>query len=436
MTRLVDPCHIGTLTLRNRLYRAPVLEGAGRSQDPAAEYARHFVPNAEAGVGLIVQGNTIVTAEGRTSPGMSAVSGRDSLHALRPMTDAVHAAGARIVVQLGHGGLFALEAWHRTYKAARTAPPIAPSPPPRWLRPLYGGVHVPTTGELGAMARRVGVVASWAREAGYDGVQLAGANAKLLHQILSRTYNRRKDRYGGDVEGRTTFLREAREAIAAEAGADFPVLLKYTAVELGWLGGGITLEEGVAIARIAERSGFAAVTPAATGVLPDTALCRGAFPAEAWKNPRLERDLLEATGSRAGRIGMRLTMAVAARRYPFSPVWNRDVFGAVKRAVSIPVFAVGGIRTAAEAASILEAGEADLIGIGRPFYAEPDLPRRFLAPDPAPAACESCNRCIVAQMLGMKGVCYNPRIHAKVAAEDRRGEALRSTRAVIAARAS
>mgnify|MGYP001089618597 CR=1 FL=1 len=108
-------------------------------------------------------------------------------------------------------------------------------------------------------------------------------------------------------------------------------------------------------------------------------------------------------------------MYLAARKYPFTPVWNRAVFGAVKAVVGIPVFAVGGIRTAREASEILARGDADMIGVGRPFYAEPDLARRFLAEAGLPltttTACESCNRCIVPQMLGMPGVCYNPGIH-------------------------
>jgi 2,4-dienoyl-CoA reductase-like NADH-dependent reductase (Old Yellow Enzyme family) len=72
------------------------------------------------------------------------------------------------------------------------------------------------------------------------------------------------------------------------------------------------------------------------------------------------------------------------------------------------VFAVGGIRTADEVHSILDAGDADMVGIGRPFYAEPDLAKRILDGDPGPRVCRNSNRCVPAQMLGMKGVCYNP----------------------------
>jgi 2,4-dienoyl-CoA reductase-like NADH-dependent reductase (Old Yellow Enzyme family) len=74
----------------------------------------------------------------------------------------------------------------------------------------------------------------------------------------------------------------------------------------------------------------------------------------------------------------------------------------------VPVLAVGGIRTAEEARAVLAAGDADLVGIGRPFYAEPDLARRILAAEPGPGRCRNSNRCVPAQMLGMKGICYNP----------------------------
>jgi 2,4-dienoyl-CoA reductase-like NADH-dependent reductase (Old Yellow Enzyme family) len=102
-----------------------------------------------------------------------------------------------------------------------------------------------------------------------------------------------------------------------------------------------------------------------------------------------------------------------ARRAQFEPVWNRDLFRAVHRTANIPVFAVGGIRSAGEARAIVEGGEADFVGIGRPFYAEPDLPARVLADDPGPRLCQNSNRCVPAQLLGMKGACYNPEVRKR-----------------------
>ena len=122
----------GTTTVRNRLYRAPVLEGAGDGPECAARYAKAFVPNAEAGVGLIIQGSACIYPEGRTSPGMTRVDTRERVMRLAPMVDEVHAAGAAIWLQAGHGGLYAMEGWHEPYASERTGPLLLASP----LRPM------------------------------------------------------------------------------------------------------------------------------------------------------------------------------------------------------------------------------------------------------------------------------------------------------------
>jgi 2,4-dienoyl-CoA reductase-like NADH-dependent reductase (Old Yellow Enzyme family) len=102
---------------------------------------------------------------------------------------------------------------------------------------------------------------------------------------------------------------------------------------------------------------------------------------------------------------------VGGWRNPFAPVWNRHLFAAAKLRVGIPVFAVGGIRSAHEVNEILNGAQADMVGIGRPFYAEADLGARLLGDDVAAhARCENSNLCVPAQMLGMKGVCYNPAV--------------------------
>jgi 2,4-dienoyl-CoA reductase-like NADH-dependent reductase (Old Yellow Enzyme family) len=121
--------------------------------------------------------------------------------------------------------------------------------------------------------------------------------------------------------------------------------------------------------------------------------------------------LRRAAPHRSRRASLRFGYWWAGKRAPFKPLWNRDLFAAVKREVSIPVFAVGGIRTAVEVNDGLDAGDADMVGIGRPFYAEPDLAARILAGDVHGRLCRNSNRCVPAQMLGMPGACYNPATH-------------------------
>lgn len=204
---------------------------------------------------------------------MTLVHSRDRMLRLAPMVEAVHAEGAAIWIQVGHGGLFAMEAWHEPYASRRAGPLLAPSPPRWWLGPVFrrAPVHEMTTDEVHALC---------CEEWGYD-----------------------------------------------------------------------------------------SVTPVEVSVFPDTTLSRGGIPSSIWRNraiaerfriaaPRaLERRVIEA-GYLAGGVTA-----------PFRPVWNRSRFQAVKRLVSIPVMAVGGIRTAAEVNDIVDSGDADMVGIGRPAVA-------------------------------------------------------------------
>jgi 2,4-dienoyl-CoA reductase-like NADH-dependent reductase (Old Yellow Enzyme family) len=333
---------------------------------------------------------------------------------LAPMVDAVHREDASIFLQIGHGGLYAMEAWHEPYASRRAGPILAASTVPPLLKPAFRGVpvHVMTTADVHAMADRTGEVAGWAREAGYDGVQLGSANAKLLDQFLSPFYNRRTDEFGGSFEGRARVLARIRVAVAERAGADFPCTVKVPA-ETALPGcAHSSHEDALRLCHLVEEWGFDAVTPVEVSVFPDTTLSRGAVPDSFWTNPGIAARLRRAAPSRRRRATIKAGAWLGGKRAPFSPVWNRDLFSAVKRTAGIPVFAVGGIRTGAEVRSVLEAGDADLVGIGRPFYAEPDLAARILddGASAAPGRCLSSNRCVAAQMLGMRGVCYNPEV--------------------------
>jgi 2,4-dienoyl-CoA reductase-like NADH-dependent reductase (Old Yellow Enzyme family) len=412
MPVLHTPLQLGSATVRNRLYRAPVLEGAGSGDDAADIYARHFTENARHGVGLIVQGNSCIYEEGRTSPGMTLVHTRERVLALAPMVDAVHREGASIFLQIGHGGLYAMEAWHHPYAAERKGPLLAPSPVPTLIRPAFAGVPVKvlSTSEVWDMAAKYGDVAAWAREAGYDGVQLASANAKLLDQFLSPFYNRRTDEFGGSVENRARILKAIRDAVAERAGNDYALTVKIPAEKAPPLTPRSTVDEALEMCRLAQEWGFHAVTPVEVSVFPDTTLSRGGVPAQLWQNNAIRTRFRRASPSRLRRAVITAGYVVGGRRNPFTPVWNRELFTEAKRRLSIPVFAVGGIRTSEEVNGILESGAADMVGIGRPFYAEPDLAGRILGGDRQPALCQNSNHCVPPQMLGMKGVCYNPEV--------------------------
>jgi 2,4-dienoyl-CoA reductase-like NADH-dependent reductase (Old Yellow Enzyme family) len=417
MTVLSSPIRIGSTLVRNRLYRAPVLEGAGSGPDAAETYVEAFEPNARAGVGLIIQGNSCISEEGRSSPGMTLVNTRQRALDLKPVTDAVHRFGAKIFLQIGHAGIYAMEGWHATYAKTRRWPLTAVSAPRIHVRVAVLGrpVHVLTRPEIFEIAKRFGRTAAWAREAGYDGVQIASSNAKLVHQFLSPYYNRRTDDFGGSVRNRARILELIAEFVRREAGGDFTLTVKIPLEEdAPRFAPRTTFGQGIELCRLAESFGYDAVTPVGLSIFPHASLCRGGDPSDMLDVDSIRRRFEEAMdGSRIKMAVLRWGYRSAAKHHPFAPVWNRRYFAAAKRAVSIPVFAVGGIRTLDDIESILGPDDADMVGIGRPFYAEPDLPRRLLAGDRETTLCENSNRCLPPQQLGLRARCYNPNVARK-----------------------
>jgi 2,4-dienoyl-CoA reductase-like NADH-dependent reductase (Old Yellow Enzyme family) len=417
---LHQPITIGGVTIRNRLYRAPVLEGAGSGPDAGVIYKDAFEENARAGVGLIIQGNSCITEEGRSSPGMTMVDTRERALGMSEMTKAVHAHGGRVFLQIGHAGIYAMEGWHKTYADARKAPLIAVSKPPVHVRPALRGVpiHVLETSEIRDLAEAFGRSAAWAREAGYDGVQIASSNAKLIHQFISPYYNRRGDEFGGSTRNRARILELLADRIREHAGTDFPLTVKIPMGEDSPpLSPAIGHDEGIELCRLAEQFGYHAITPVGLSVFPHGSLCRGGYPSSIDDTASIQKRYEEALGGSNFKMRvLRWGYKRGAKQYPFMPLWNRPFFTAAKRAVQVPIFAVGGIRALDECEEILGAGDADMIGIGRPFYAEPELPARLLAGDRGETLCESSNRCLPPQMLGMKAACYNPNVQRKRAA--------------------
>ena len=419
MNSLLSTLRINGCDIRNRLYRAPVLEGAGDGDDAPSIYAEAFGANARAGVGLIVQGNSCTTAEGRSSPGMTLVHTRESTLRLKVATDEVHRFGGRIWLQIGGAGIYAMEGWHAGYAATRQRPLTAVSRPRMHVRPALQGVplNVLSTEEVRGLIRTFADSAGWAQEAGYDGVQLASSNAKLIHQFLSPYYNRRRDEFGGSLRNRARILEEIAIAMRVRTGPDYPLSVKIPIGEdAPPLAPRTTFDEGLELCRMAEGFGYDAITPVGLSVFPHASLCRGKDPSDILETKSIQRRFEEALG------GSKLKMAVlrwgygrASKDYPFEPVWNRRFFTAAKAVVSIPVFAVGGIRRLDECLEILDGDQADMVGIGRPFYAEPDLPARLLSGDRVGAYCESSNRCVPPQQLGMKARCYNSNVARRLA---------------------
>ncbi|MFI5853026.1 alkene reductase [Streptomyces parvulus] len=218
MTSLFDSYRLGELTLPNRTVMAPmtrVRAAAGGLATPSM--ATYYAQRATAG--LIVSEGVQPSPVGQSNPGTPGLHTAEQVAAWRPVTGAVHANGGRIFAQIMHGGRVS----HPDTTGLR---PVGPS-----AVPAVGDVFTPSgprpaptpraleTAEVPEHAHSYAAAARRAVDAGFDGVELHGANGYLISQFLSSNANLRTDRYGGPVANRIRFAVEAAAATAEAVGA-------------------------------------------------------------------------------------------------------------------------------------------------------------------------------------------------------------------------
>ncbi|ESP88500.1 oxidoreductase [Candidatus Halobonum tyrrellensis] len=421
MPALEDPLDIGGVTLPNRLYRAPLLECAGNGPDAVDTLIEDLEPAAAAGAGLVCQGATVVRPEGGcAAPGMTRVSDPDFVAELSRLTDAVHAHGGKIAIQLEHGGLRSMETWHAGYREAHPGlQQLAVSRPPRLLRALDRAgflsydARVLSTDEVYDLAADFGRSAAYAVDAGYDAVHVAGANMGIVHQFLSPFYNRRDDEFGDGVRFLELLAAEVRE----RAG-DVPLLTKVPAETEAppVVRRRLSAADCVRTCQRLESAGYDALVPVNGSVFWDLSIVRGEFPGRSWRDDRFREGYAAAFGSRARAAVVAAANWVESLAYDFESAWNADLCGRVRRRVDVPVLCEGGVRERSTVDRLLSDGPAgracDAVGMARPFYAEPRLPARLLGRGAAGArvACENCNNCVVPQAAGEPGVCRTPSV--------------------------
>jgi 2,4-dienoyl-CoA reductase-like NADH-dependent reductase (Old Yellow Enzyme family) len=412
MVRLEDPLDIGGLTVPNRLYRAPLLECAGNGAGAVDALVSHLKPAAAAGAGLVCQGATIVRGPGGcAAPNMTYVDDPDFVSRLSRVTTAIHDHGSTVAIQLEHGGLRSMETWHAGYRSRHPdyrQLAVSPLPPLLRLADRLGLLSydpdVMTTEEVYDLAADFGRAAGYAVDAGYDAVHIAGANMGIVHQFLSPFYNRRDDEFADGVR----FLEVVHDEIRDHAG-DVPLLTKVPAETEAPPGvPHITSREAVHVCRRLADYGYDALVPVTGSVFWDASIVRGAFPDHAWRDDRFRDGYVEAFGGRLRAALVAVGNWLESLVYDFEPAWNAGICRAVRRAVDVPVLAEGGIRTRGEIDRLL-GRSCDMVGMGRPFYAEPRLPARLLDSTPETSAvCASCNNCTVPQVTGADGVCRTP----------------------------
>src|SRR5215470_9766740 len=218
---IFSPFNLGPLQLPNRVVMAPMTRNrAGRGNVPGPLNATYYAQRASAG--LIISEATQISPQGVGYPGTPGIHSAEQITGWKRVTDAVHAAGGRMFLQLWHVGRIS----HPSLQPDG-ALPVAPSAiAPAGQAMTREGMKPFVTPRALETAEIAGIVEDYrraarnARQAGFDGVELHGANGYLIDQFLRDGSNRRTDRYGGTAPNRARLLIEVTEALVAEWGAE------------------------------------------------------------------------------------------------------------------------------------------------------------------------------------------------------------------------
>jgi 2,4-dienoyl-CoA reductase-like NADH-dependent reductase (Old Yellow Enzyme family) len=341
------------MVLANRFVRSATsdhfTDGAGYPSDRKVALYSEL---AEGGVGLIISGITSVHASGQSSITQASLAGDEYISAFKKLTEAVHARGGKVAVQLWHAGRDAGKS-RRTINEDAFGPSVVENDP--YFNGKYRSM---TEEEIWGVIRAFGAAARRAREAGFDAVQVHGAHAYLLSQFLSPFTNRRNDQWGEELENRLRIHLEIYKDIRRKVGDDYPVLIKI-GVKDGFAGG-LHFREGLKAAQRIAEGGY---------------------------------DALEVSQGMRGknyeetefRTGIELIQDEAYFRN-----WCREI----KKQVHVPVMMVGGLRSFELMEEIVKNAEADFVSLCRPLIREPGLIQEWKNGRHHRAACISCNKCL------------------------------------------
>jgi 2,4-dienoyl-CoA reductase (NADPH2) len=354
---LLRPLDLGFTTLRNRVLMGSMHVGLEEAPNGFERMAAFYAERARGGAGLIVTGGIAPNEAGRPYPGGAMLTTPEEAARHRVVTDAVHAEGGRIAMQILHFGRYA-------YHPELVAPsplqaPISPSVP-----------HELTDDEVEATIADYVRCATLAKEAGYDGVEIMGSEGYLINEFIARQTNKRTDRWGGEYENRMRFPVEIVRRVREAVGAEFIIVYRLSMLDL--VPEGSSFDEVVTLAQRIEAAGASIIN---TGI--------------GWHEARIP------------------TIAASVPRGAFAWV-TKKLMGAV----SVPLVASNRINTPEKAEELLAAGHADLVSLARPFLADPEFVAKAAAGTPeAINTCIGCNQACLDHTFQLKitSCLVNPR---------------------------
>lgn len=353
---MLAPLDLGHVTLKNRVLMGSMHTNLEETGD-WNRVAEFYAARARGGVGLMVTGGMAPNREGGVFPGAAGLFSDQDIANHRIITERVHQADGRIVMQILHAGRYAFGP--ECVSASAIKSPISPFPPKE-------------LDEAGIEKQIADIVtaATRAREAGYDGVEVMGSEGYFLNQFLVRHVNKREDRWGGSFENRMRLPVEVVRRVREAVGPEFIIIYRISLIDL--VPDGSTWDEVVTLAKAVEAAGATLLN---TGI--------------GWHEARVP------------------TIATSVPRAAFAWLTAR-----LRPEVSIPVIACNRINHPDVAEGILASGQADMVSLARPFLADPAFVNKTAAGRTDEIApCIACNQaCLDHTFQGKISSCLvNPR---------------------------
>ena len=235
--KLFTPFQLGPITLRNRIIRSAAFENMARGNAPTQQLQDYHVSVARGGVGMTTVAYCAVDLSGVSFDGQLYVR-PEIIPDMKKMTDAIHAEGAKASIQLGHCG-------NMTHFYTCHCMPVSAD---TWFNLYSPTIHRRLkVAEIKNLVKKFGEAVDWARECGFDCVEIHAGHAYLLSQFLSPRTNHRHDEYGGSFENRARFMNEVLDEVMEHAGKDIAVVVKTNMWDDCWHG--VSIEEGIKVAK-------------------------------------------------------------------------------------------------------------------------------------------------------------------------------------------
>ncbi|MFA4836845.1 MAG: NAD(P)/FAD-dependent oxidoreductase [Dehalococcoidia bacterium] len=351
--KLFQPGRIGSMELRNRIVMTAMGTSLSDSEGFVSEREILYLEErARGGVGLIITGAmSVAHPHGVCFPGQIGISDDKYIPGLKQLVERVHKHGARIAAQIQHPGVIA------NLDIGKGIPVLTPSLPEPKSSDI-GTMHDIADKERAAFLASLGTkpeyrpmvkadidwviekfagAAERAKRIGFDAVEIHAGHGYLIDHFLNSAYNRRTDEYGGSIENRTRLLVEIIKACKERAGQEFPLICKLDALTLHEAAG-ISMDDAIGIAKMAQAAGADAIFCTAYG------------------------GLLKAT-------------ACQDSHTPHEPCQIIPYARRIKAALNIPVIGVGCLEPK-DGDRLIRQGAVDFVAMGRQLLADPELPNK------------------------------------------------------------